>query len=160
MEMPLFWLTFDLSKDPIKNKSLLVHIMAWRLIGDRLLSEPMMNQFHWHIYASPWPQSLTNHRIYRGLMLFCTQYQWLVTALGFVWQLHVWQICEIWTHNENIGFIQFHSLIDNEHHSDSSTVISLSWVLFQTLTSCWRRLIAQLAIVLEYFLSQITRRQR
>ena len=38
-------------KGPIGNKPALVQIMAWRRIGDRPLSEPML--LHWRIYAAP-----------------------------------------------------------------------------------------------------------
>ena len=32
-------------KGPIDNKSVLVQVMAWRRIGDKPLSEPMLTQF-------------------------------------------------------------------------------------------------------------------
>ena len=32
-------------KGPIDNKSMLVQVMAWRRIGDKPLSEPMLTQF-------------------------------------------------------------------------------------------------------------------
>ena len=39
-------------KVPIDNKSMLVQVMAWRRIGDKPLSEPMLTQFTdaymWH----------------------------------------------------------------------------------------------------------------
>ena len=33
------------SKGPIDNKSALVQVMAWRRIGDKPLSEPMLTEF-------------------------------------------------------------------------------------------------------------------
>ena len=41
-------------KGPINNIPALVQIMAWRRVGDKPLSEPMLTQIQWRIYALVW----------------------------------------------------------------------------------------------------------
>ena len=40
-------------RSPIdNNKPALVQVLAWCQTGDKPLTEPMITQFHWHIYAA------------------------------------------------------------------------------------------------------------
>ena len=45
-EFIFIWISLEfVSKGPIKNNPAIVYIMAWRRIGDKPLSEPMLAQF-------------------------------------------------------------------------------------------------------------------
>ena len=41
-----------LPEAPIDSKSSLVQVMVWRRTGDKPVSEAMLNQIHWRIYAA------------------------------------------------------------------------------------------------------------
>ena len=74
-------------KVPIDNNPALIQMMAWRLIGDKPLSEPMLTPIHWCIYVSlggdelkgsidnPWKclYVVTNMPAMEGDMLFWCQ---------------------------------------------------------------------------------------
>ena len=63
---------------PIHNKPALVQIMAWRLTGDKPLSEPMMAYFtDAYIYVSLGLNELTDtHNENHNLDLFCRHFSW------------------------------------------------------------------------------------
>ena len=48
-------------KGPIGNNPALVQIMAWRWIGDKPLTEPMLIRFIAYIYEAPGGDELTRH---------------------------------------------------------------------------------------------------
>ena len=47
-------------QDLIDNNAALVQIIAWRQIGDKPLSEQILTQFTWRIYASLGGDELTS----------------------------------------------------------------------------------------------------
>ena len=81
-----------LPNSPINDNPVLFKIMAWRRIGDKPLSEPMLTRFTWRIYAALGGDELTH--------------------LG--WVLHIciskWTIIGIWT---NAGILLIEILTTN-----------------------------------------------
>ena len=56
-------------KGPINNIPALVQIMAWRRVCDKPLSEPMLTQIQWRIYALVWFKYLFLHQM--GQWSYC-----------------------------------------------------------------------------------------
>ena len=81
-------------KAPVDNNPALVQIMAWRRLGDKPLSDPMLTRFHWHIYVTRgrWVNLLSPGRCDRNLLTYIATFQEIIYLAQYTCTLPFWRM--------------------------------------------------------------------
>ena len=109
----VIWIRISLRFVPkyqFDNKAALVHVMAWRRIGDKSLPEPVLTQsgtVHWRIYAAPvgrWVNSTAVSNVASTVTTDQVGSVWSKWVLVNIGNLHPVMFKLLWSHNCRTNF--------------------------------------------------------